>query len=45
MGHEFDRPDYGAGASLKQKRDLLNKIKFPWPLGDVKAANEEPRAG
>lgn len=30
MGHEFGRAKYGAGSSLKQKRKLLDKIKFNW---------------
>jgi integrase len=33
MGHEFDRPVYGEGASLRQKLDLLERIKFKWQDG------------
>lgn len=28
MGHKFNRPKYGNGASLEQKRDWLNKIRL-----------------
>lgn len=28
MGHKFNRPEYGSGASLEQKRDWLNKISL-----------------
>lgn len=30
MGHEFEREEYGAGASLKQKKALLDTIAFQW---------------
>lgn len=30
MGHEFGRPKYGDGAELKQKLELLERIKFQW---------------
>lgn len=30
MGHDLGRPDYGAGASLEQKLDILERIKFEW---------------
>lgn len=32
MGHEFARAKYGEGASLKQKLELLERIKFEWPI-------------
>jgi hypothetical protein len=31
MGHEFGRQKYGEGASLEQKIEALNRIKFRWP--------------
>jgi len=31
MGHDFNRPVYGEGASLEQKLELLSGIKFQWP--------------
>lgn len=31
MGHEFGRQKYGDGASLEQKLEALNRIKFRWP--------------
>jgi len=30
MGHAFDREKYGEGASLAQKLEVLDKIKFQW---------------
>ena len=30
MGHKFNRPEYGDGASLKQKHDWISKIAFHW---------------
>lgn len=30
MGHEFVRQKYGDGASLDQKLEVLNRIKFAW---------------
>lgn len=30
MGHELGRPEYGAGATLQQKLDLLKSMAFPW---------------
>lgn len=30
MGHEFERVKYGEGPTLKQKQQLLEKIKFRW---------------
>ena len=32
MGHEFERVKYGEGPSLKQKLQLLERIKFDWHL-------------
>lgn len=34
MGHELGRPDYGAGNSLEQKWELLQRMAFAWaPTG------------
>lgn len=30
MGHKFQRPAYGDGASLEQKRDRIMKIAHLW---------------
>ena len=30
MGHDLGRPDYGTGASLEQKLEVLERIKFRW---------------
>ncbi|HEV7344129.1 MAG TPA: DUF6538 domain-containing protein [Devosia sp.] len=30
MGHELGRQEYGAGATLEQKRAILQSIKFEW---------------
>jgi integrase len=32
MGHDLGRPDYGQGAPLEQKLEMLNRIKFTWHL-------------
>lgn len=32
MGHEFGRPSYGDGAEMKQRQELLEKIKFAWDM-------------
>lgn len=32
FGHEFDRPKYGEGASLDQKLELLESMKFAWDM-------------
>lgn len=32
MGHEFEREAYGSGASMEQKLDMLDRIKFKWPI-------------
>lgn len=33
MGHKYSRPKYGAGPSLKQKREWLERIAFKPPAG------------
>ncbi|WP_449255147.1 tyrosine-type recombinase/integrase [Bosea sp. (in: a-proteobacteria)] len=33
MGHKYSRPKYGAGPSLKQKREWLERIAFKLPAG------------
>ncbi len=32
MGHEFGRPNYGDGAEMKQRQELLERIKFDWDM-------------
>lgn len=37
MGHEFGRPSYGDGAEMKQRQELLERIKFDWDMAAVSA--------
>lgn len=43
MGHEFDRPKYGEGSTLKMKRDLLEKIRFKWDNANKLAPQTQKR--